>query len=95
FHRRAEDQDSTSKYAHILDFDSMKLGKKFIQDNTAAMEFGVKCVTEIGKDVFQNCKSLIAVRLPKSLERIGRHVFLGCSRLKSADISVGATKIKD
>ena len=50
FHRRAEDQDSTSKYAHILDFDSMKLGKKFIQGNNAAMEFGVKCVTEIGKE---------------------------------------------
>ena len=50
FHRNADEQASITHYAHILDFDSMKLGKKFIVDNTSAMEFGVKCVTEIGKE---------------------------------------------
>lgn len=44
--------DSYSRHAHILDFDSLRLGKKVIEDNPNAnnFEFGIVLVTEIGKE---------------------------------------------
>ena len=44
--------DSYSRHAHILDFDSLRLGKKLIEDNPNAnnFEFGIVLVTEIGKE---------------------------------------------
>lgn len=41
-----------SKFAHILDFDSLRLGKKVLDDNpmTDAYEFGVVLISEIGKE---------------------------------------------
>ncbi len=44
--------DSYSRHAHILDFDTLRLGRKVIEDNDGAdsFEFGVVCITEIGKE---------------------------------------------
>lgn len=44
--------DSYSRHAHILDFDSLRLGKKVIEDNVNAdsFEFGVVVITEVGKE---------------------------------------------
>lgn len=44
--------DSYSRHAHILDFDSLRLGKKVLEDNPNAdnFEFGIVLVTEIGKE---------------------------------------------
>ncbi len=44
--------DSYSRHAHILDFDSLRLGKKLIKENPNAdsFEFGVINITEIGKE---------------------------------------------
>lgn len=44
--------DSISRHSHILDFDSLRLGKRLIQDNKYAdsFEFGVINLTEIGKE---------------------------------------------
>ena len=44
--------DSYSRHAHILDFDTLRLGKKVIENNELAdsFEFGVILVTEIGKE---------------------------------------------
>lgn len=44
--------DAYSRHAHIIDFDSLRLGKKVIEDNKNAdlFEFGVINITEIGKE---------------------------------------------
>lgn len=44
--------DSFSRHAHILDFDSLRLGRKVIEDNCNAdnFEFGVVVITEVGKE---------------------------------------------
>ena len=52
FNRDSRMIDSYSRHAHILDFDSLRLGKKVIADNKNAnmFEFGVINITEIGKE---------------------------------------------
>ncbi len=44
--------DSYSRHSHILDFDTLRLGKKVIEDSKTAdsFEFGVVVITEIGKE---------------------------------------------
>lgn len=44
--------EGNSKYAHILDFDMLRLGRIVLEDNRNkdAFEFGVVCITEIGKE---------------------------------------------
>lgn len=44
--------DSYSRHSHILDFDSLRLGKKVLKNNERAnsFEFGVINITEIGKE---------------------------------------------
>lgn len=44
--------DSYSRHAHILDFDSLRLGRKVIEGNRNAdnFEFGVVIITEVGKE---------------------------------------------
>lgn len=44
--------DSYSRHAHILDFDSLRLGKKVVENNRKAdsFDFGVIVITEIGKE---------------------------------------------
>lgn len=41
-----------NKYSHILDFDTLRLGKKVVEDNknNGSFEFGVVVITEIGKE---------------------------------------------
>lgn len=43
---------NASHTAHILDFDVLRLGKKVLADNinTGSFEFGVVCITEVGKE---------------------------------------------
>ncbi len=44
--------DSYSRHAHILDFDSLRLGRKVLEENPNkdSFEFGVIPITEIGKE---------------------------------------------
>lgn len=44
--------DSYSRHAHILDFDTLRLGKKIVEDNrnSDSFEFGVVVITEVGKE---------------------------------------------
>jgi hypothetical protein len=44
--------DAFDRHAHILDFDSLRLGRKVIKDNPNAdsFEFGVIVITEVGKE---------------------------------------------
>lgn len=44
--------DSYSRHAHILDFDSLRLGRKIVENNRNAnnFEFGVVVITEVGKE---------------------------------------------
>ena len=46
------DNERNSKYAHVLDFDVLRLGKKILDSNPQAgsFEFGVVAITEIGKE---------------------------------------------
>lgn len=52
FKRDSRLLESYSRHAHILDFDSLRLGKKVIENNPLAdgFEFGVIVITEIGKE---------------------------------------------
>ena len=52
FTRDSKTIDCYSRHAHILDFDSLRLGKKVIEENKNAdgFEFGVIVITEIGKE---------------------------------------------
>ena len=52
FRRDSRLLDSFSRHAHILDFDTLRLGKRLLADNAAAnsFEFGVVVITEIGKE---------------------------------------------
>ena len=49
-----------SKYAHILDFDMLRLGKKVLERNKKAdsFEFGVVVITEIGKERGNNLENI-------------------------------------
>lgn len=42
----------TSRHAHILDFDVLRLGKKVMENNPRAgsFEYGVVCISEVGKE---------------------------------------------
>ena len=52
FKRQTVDMEEDSKYAHILDFDAFRLGKKMKRHNQNAdfFEFGVVGITEFGKE---------------------------------------------
>ena len=52
FKRDSKLIDSFSRHSHILDFDSLRLGRTIIEDNYKkdSFEFGVVIVTEIGKE---------------------------------------------
>lgn len=52
FKRDSRLMESYSRHAHILDFDSLRLGRKVIKDNRNAnsFEFGVVVITEVGKE---------------------------------------------
>ena len=47
-----EKRTNNSRYAHILDFDVLRLGKKVIDNNpkTGSFEFGVVVISEVGKE---------------------------------------------
>ncbi len=44
--------EKESKFSHILDFDTLRLGKKLIENNpnTGSFEFGVVVISEVGKE---------------------------------------------
>jgi hypothetical protein len=52
FRKSSKDIDSISRYSHILDFDTLRLGRKLIENNQGnrSFEFGVIAITEIGKE---------------------------------------------
>lgn len=52
FKRDSKYLDAYSRHAHILDFDTLRLGKKVIENNDNAdnFEFGVVVITEVGKE---------------------------------------------
>ena len=52
--------DSFSRHAHILDFDTLRLGKKIVENNAESnsFEFGVVLITEIGKERGNNLENI-------------------------------------
>lgn len=52
FHRTPAQSAEASRFAKIIDFDMLRLGKKMVEFNqkSGAFEFGVICLTEIGKE---------------------------------------------
>lgn len=50
FKRDSKTVAAVSRYAHILDFNTVRLGKKLLQDNGDSFEFGIVNITEIGKE---------------------------------------------
>ena len=47
-----KDTTYTNRHSHILDFDTLRLGKKVVENNalSGSFEFGVVVITEIGKE---------------------------------------------
>ncbi len=43
-------------------------------------------VTEIGENVFSNCKGLTSIVIPSSVTEIGRYAFFGCTGLTNVEI---------
>lgn len=60
FKRDSKLLESYSRHSHILDFDSLRLGRKVIENNKNAnsFEFGVIVITEIGKERGNNLELL-------------------------------------
>ena len=50
FKRDSRMMDAYSRHSHILDFDSLRLGKRLIENNKLELEFGVFVCTEFGKE---------------------------------------------
>ena len=52
FYRDSADVDEEARYAHVLDFDALRLGSKIKNNNPNSnfFEFGVVGITEIGKE---------------------------------------------
>lgn len=52
--------DSYSRHAHIIDFDSLRLGRKIVENNRKAnsFDFGVIVITEVGKERGNNLELL-------------------------------------
>lgn len=52
FNRDTRLMDSFSRHSHILDFDSLRLGKKVLEENPLSdvFEFGIVLITEVGKE---------------------------------------------
>lgn len=52
FKRDSKYLDAYSRHAHILDFDTLRLGKKVLENNKNSdnFEFGVVVITEVGKE---------------------------------------------
>lgn len=52
FHRDSRRQQACSRFAKILDFDVLRLGKKVVENNAknGSFEFGIVSITEIGKE---------------------------------------------
>lgn len=52
FRRKHADSKKNTRFAHILDFDMMRLGKTLLENNKNkdAFEFGVIVITEVGKE---------------------------------------------
>ncbi|MBQ4509336.1 MAG: hypothetical protein II984_01310 [Clostridia bacterium] len=59
FHKTPEQSYSSTRYAHIFDYDMFRLGKKMIENNrnSNAFEFGVVVLTEIGKERKNNLEN--------------------------------------
>ena len=58
FDRDPEELPENSHYAHIIDFDMCRLGKKMVEDNAhnGGLEFGVILISEIDKELKNDLK---------------------------------------
>ena len=50
---------------------------------------------EIGYHAFRNCKKLIEIQFPQSIEKIGRGAFAGCSSLAAVHLPEGIQLAED
>lgn len=50
-------------------------------------------VSQIGREAFRNCVSLVSIELPQTVTQIGSGVFYGCTKLRSVTMSPNVTEI--
>jgi hypothetical protein len=72
FARDSRTLSEQSRHAHVLDFDMLRLGKKVIENNPNGnvFEFGVICITEIGKERGNQFKSQEIKETIKNLKEV-------------------------
>lgn len=52
-------------------------------------------ITEVGEDIFGDCKTLRGVKLPKGVSRINKEAFYGCSILETINFPAKLTSVGD
>lgn len=52
-------------------------------------------ITEVGEDIFGDCKTLRGVKLPKGVSRINKEAFYGCSILEKINFPAKLTSVDD
>ena len=63
------------------------LYKLHVEGSTKSIDLPSEQLTSIGDSAFQNCESLIGIRFPKSMEKVGAKAFMGCKALMQVDMS--------
>ena len=63
------------------------LFKLHVEGSTKVVDLPSEQLTSIGDSAFQRCESLIGIRFPKSMEKVGAKAFMGCKALQEVDMS--------
>lgn len=66
----------------------------FKNENLVALKLP-ECMTEVGEDIFGDCKSLRGVKIPEGVNRINKEAFYGCSLLETINFPAKLTSVDD
>lgn len=67
----------------------------FFQDESLVTVKLPESITEVGEDIFGDCKTLRGVKLPEGVSRINKEAFYGCSILETINFPAKLTSVGD